>query len=313
MTKGPETRAPRNRTLFLEPGDDSRFRPAPLPDRPGEGVFVGDAVEFLSRLEPGSVGLLFTDPPYNKGKDFGNNRDRRADYESWTARWLDLARRSLAPDGSIYVCSTWEQSGLIQRLLDERFVVRNRITWKRDKGRGARANWKNNHEDVWFATAGDRYTFNLDAVKVRKPVVAPYRDASGGPKDWTESADGRHRMTHPSNMWTDLCVPFWSMRENTPHPTQKPERLVERILQASSLPGDFVVDPFLGSGTSAVIARRLGRRFAGVDLNPDYVRLALKRLDRERPPASTNDGPRTPRTLDELAGTPPSHGRRGAR
>ena len=280
MIKGPATRSSRNRTLFLESGDDIRFAPVPLPKRPLEGVFVGDAAEFLSRLAPGSVGLLFADPPYNKGKDFGNNCDRRADYEAWTVRWLDLARRALAPDGSIYVCSTWERSGLIQRLLEERFVVRNRITWKRDKGRGARANWKNNHEDVWFATAGDRFTFNLDAVKVRKRVIAPYRDAAGRPKDWIESEGERHRLTHPSNIWTDLCVPFWSMPENTPHPTQKPERLVERILQASSRPDDLVVDPFLGSGTTAVVAKRLGRRFSGVDLNPDYVRLAMKRLAR---------------------------------
>ena len=278
MIKGPSSRAPRNRTLFLEPGDDTRFAPPSLPKRPGEGIFVGDAVEFLLRLEPGSVALVFADPPYNKGKRFGNNRDRRPDYEPWTAQWLDLAKRALSKDGSIYVCSTWERSGLIQRLLEERFVVRNRITWKRDKGRGARANWKNNHEDIWFATAGDRYTFNLDAVKVKKPVIAPYRDTEGRPKDWTESAEGRHRLTHPSNIWIDLCVPFWSMRENTPHPTQKPERLVERILLAGSRPGDLVVDPFLGSGTTAVVARRLGRRFAGVDLNPDYVRLAMKRL-----------------------------------
>lgn len=273
-------RAPRNRTLVLEPGDTARFSLQPLPAKPAEGVFVGDAIDLLSRLDPGSVDLVFADPPYNKGKDFGNNRDRRPDYESWTAQWLDLARRALSPSGSIYVCSAWERSGLVQRLLEARFVVRNRITWKRDKGRGAKANWKNNHEDVWFATAGERYTFNLDAVKVKKPVIAPYRDEAGRPKDWTESAEGRHRMTHPSNIWIDLCVPFWSMPENTPHPTQKPERLVERILLASSRPGDLVVDPFLGSGTTAVVSKKLGRRFTGVDLNPEYVRLALKRLSR---------------------------------
>jgi site-specific DNA-methyltransferase (adenine-specific) len=280
VRRTPETKAPRNRTLFLEPGDETRFVPEPLPSKAADGVFVGDALEFLARVAPGSADLIVADPPYNMGKDFGNNRDRRADHDAWTARWLDLAKRALSPEGSIYVCSSWERSGLIQRLLEERFVVRNRITWKRDKGRGAKTNWKNNHEDVWFATAGERYAFHVDAVKVRKPVIAPYRDATGRPKDWSESPDGPHRLTHPSNIWIDLCVPFWSMPENTPHPTQKPERLVERILLASSTPGDLVVDPFLGSGTTAVVARKLGRRFAGVDLNPDYVRLALKRLAR---------------------------------
>lgn len=229
-------------------------------------------------MKPGSVDLLVADPPYNKGKDFGNNRDSRRDWPAWTASWLDPAARVLSPTGSIYVCSTWERGAELQRLLEKRFVVRSRITWKRDKGRGAKANWKNLHEDVWFATAGGRYFFNLEAVKVEKKVVAPYRDAGGRPKDWTETPDGPVRRTHPSNLWTDLVVPFWSMRENTPHPTQKPERLMERILLASSRPGDLVVDPFVGSGTTAVVAARLGRRFLGCDLNPDYVRLAMKRL-----------------------------------
>ncbi|MBI4565493.1 MAG: site-specific DNA-methyltransferase [Planctomycetes bacterium] len=278
--KDAATRAPRNRTLFLEPGDDVRFVPEPLPEHPREGAYVGDALDLLTRIPEGAVPLLFADPPYNKGKDFGNNRDRRSDYAEWTARWLDLARRSLAPTGSIYVCSSWEQSGLLHRLLEERFVVRNRITWKRDKGRGARANWKNLMEDIWFATVGPRYVFNVEAVMVRKPVIAPYRRSDGSPKDWAETAEGRFRRTHPSNVWTDLCVPFWSMPENTPHPAQKPERLVERILAASSNPGDLIVDPFLGSGTSAVVARKLGRRFLGVELNPEYVRLALKRMAR---------------------------------
>lgn len=278
-----KTRSRLNRSVRLEPGDEERYRPAPLPRKPRDGVFVGDGLELLASLAPGSVDLLLADPPYNKGKDFGNNRDYRRDYREWSARWLDLAKRALSSSGSIYVCGCWEIGATLQMLLEERFVVRSRITWRREKGRGAKANWKNNHEDVWFATASDGYTFNLEAVKVRKEVIAPYRDGAGRPKDWSESAGGRFRMTHPSNIWTDLCVPFWSMPENTPHPTQKPERLVERILLASSRRGDLVVDPFLGSGTSAVVARRLGRRFAGCDLNPDYVRLALKRLERERP------------------------------
>ena len=270
-------KSPRNKTIAVEPGDAARYRPEPLPASVGTGLFVGDALDLLARVK--EVDLLLADPPYNLGKDFGNNRDSRADWPEWTARWLDLAKKALRPTGSIYVCSTWERSGVLQRLLEERFIVRNRITWKRDKGRGAKANWKNNHEDIWYATMSDRATFNLDAVKVDKKVIAPYRDEAGRPKDWVESPDGPVRRTHPSNIWTDLVVPFWSMAENTVHPTQKPERLVERILLASSNAGDFVVDPFVGSGTTAVVAHRLGRRFAGCDLNPDYVRLAMKRLE----------------------------------
>ncbi len=268
--------SPRNRTLRLEPGDD--YPAPPLPARPVEGIYAGDALDLLARVPEGSVDLLVADPPYNKGKDFGNGSDRRRDWPEWTARWLDLARRALSPRGTIYVCSSWERSGELQRLLGERFVVRNRITWRRDKGRGAAANWKSLHEDVWFATRGKEHVFELDAVKETRAVRAPYRDARGRPKDWIETPAGRVRRTHPSNLWTDLVVPFWSMAENTVHPTQKPERLVERLLLASSRPGDLVADPFLGSGTTAVVARRMGRRFLGCELNPDYVRLAFKRL-----------------------------------
>ena len=131
-------------------------------------------------------------------------------------------------------------------------------------------------EDVWFATKGDDYTFNL--VKWKKPVIAPYREG-GKPKDWVEEGGERYRWTHPSNIWTDLCVPFWSMPENTAHPFQKPEKLVERVILTSSNPGDLVLDPFMGSGTTAAAAQRHGRRFLGFEIDPDWVRVALKRLN----------------------------------
>lgn len=271
--------APRNRTLRLGPEDAARYPVEALPEKPGlDRVYVGDGVELLARVRGADV--IVADPPYNKGKDFGNNRDRRPDYEEWTERWVARAAGALRPGGTLYVCASWELGALMQTALARHLRVRNRITWKRDKGRGARRNWKSNMEDVWYATQGDGYTFNLDAVKVRKSVLAPYRHVDGRPKDWKEGRDGRYRMTHPANIWTDLCVPFWSMPENTPHPTQKPERLVERLLLASSRRGDLVVDPFVGSGTTAVVARKLGRRFVAADLNPEYVRLALKRLSR---------------------------------
>jgi len=269
----------RNKTLRLTDSDRARLVPPALSRRPRpDAVFVGDGVELLQVVS--GVDLIVADPPYNRGKDFGNNRDRRDDYPAWTERWIGLAARALRPGGTLYVCASWEIGALVQAALERHLVVRNRITWRRDKGRGAKANWKQNMEDVWFATRGDGYTFNLDAVKVRKKVIAPYRDAAGRPKDWTEEDGGRFRLTHPSNIWTDLCVPFWSMPENTPHPTQKPERLVERLLLASSRPRDLVVDPFVGSGTTAVVARRMGRRFLAADVNPDYVRLAMRRLER---------------------------------
>ena len=254
----------RNRTLVLTEKDQRRPVP-PLDVRPQpDHVYCGDAVDGL-RVSP-PADLIFADPPYDKKP-------------AWHAPWIAAAAGALRPGGSIYVCCDWRLSGAIQALLEQHFTVRNRITWRREKGRGAARNWKQNMEDVWFATRGDDYAFNL--VKWKKPVVAPYRE-NGKPKDWVEENGERYRWTHPSNIWIDLCVPFWSMAENTLHPYQKPEKLVERVIAASSRPGDLVVDPFLGSGTTAVVARRLGRKFLGFELDADFVRLALKRLE-ERP------------------------------
>jgi site-specific DNA-methyltransferase (adenine-specific) len=256
--------SPRNRTLVLSPRD--RELPVPLlPDRPeADRIYCGDALLGLERAP--AADLIFADPPYDPPP-------------SWHEEWIARAARVLRPGGSIYVCCDWRFSGAVQSFLERHFTVRNRITWKREKGRGARRNWKQNMEDVWFATRGEDYTFHL--VKWKKPVIAPYR-VEGRPKDWTEENGQRVRLTCPSNIWVDLCVPFWSMPENTPHPHQKPEKLVQRIVEASSNPGDLVLDPFLGSGTTAVVARRLGRRYLGFEKDPQYVRLAQKRLA-ERP------------------------------
>ena len=112
-----------------------------------------------------------------------------------------------------------------------------------------------------------------------RPVVAPYRDKEGTPKDWNEEKGKRCRLTYPSNIWTDISIPFWSMPENTPHPTQKPEKLIAKLVLASSNEGDVVFDPFLGSGTTAVVAKKLGRNFIGIEQEKEYVAYSEYRLE----------------------------------
>ena len=184
----------------------------------------------------------------------------------------------MKPNASLYICSDWRSSIAIPQVACRYFTLRNRISWEREKGRAANNNWKNCLEDIWFFTKSDTYTFNLDDVKVEKRVLAPYR-ANGQPKDWQEKNGQRVRYTAPSNIWTDITIPFWSMVENTEHPTQKPEKLIAKLILASSNAGDMVFDPFIGSGTTAVVAKKLGRRFLGIERERRYVALALKRLD----------------------------------
>jgi site-specific DNA-methyltransferase (adenine-specific) len=243
-------------------------------------IFYGSALKDIEHIPDASVDLVVTDPPYNLNKNFGQGSIKMSnnEYRDWCNTWITQCARILKPTGSIYICCDWSYSGMFQELLSPLFTIRNRITWKRDKGRGAKANWKNNMEDIWYATKSDEYTFNLDNVKVKKKVIAPYVDQKGQPKDWFEEKGVKYRYTHPSNIWTDLTVPFWSMPENTEHPTQKPEKLIERLILASSNEGDLVFDPFIGSGTTAVVAKRLNRNYSGFEIDKKYYILTHKRL-----------------------------------
>ena len=244
-------------------------------------MISGDTFEIAGNLPQSFVDLLILDPPYNLSKNYNGylfKEKDRADYQGWFQRALDLLLPTLKPTATIYVCSDWKTSTLIVPVLETYFHVRNRITWEREKGRGAKSNWKNNTEDIWFCTVSDDYYFDVDSVKIKRKVVAPYK-VNGQPKDWSEEKKGNFRLTHPSNIWTDVTIPFWSMPENTDHPTQKPEKLIAKLVLASSREGDFVFDPFLGSGTTAVVAKKLARNFCGIEISEEYCCWALKRLE----------------------------------
>ena len=245
-------------------------------------TILGDSLEVMPFLPEGFADLIIADPPYNLTKNFHGNifqKKKAEEYENYTREWLVAAYRLLKPTGSIYVCCDWESSLIIGRVLGEIFHVKNRITWQREKGRGAKSNWKNGMEDIWFATKSEDYTFHVDRVKIRRKVIAPYRE-NGKPKDWVESKNGNYRDTHPSNFWDDITIPFWSMPENTAHPTQKSEKLMAKIILASSNEGDMVFDPFLGSGTTSVVAKKLGRSYLGIERNEQYCVWTEERLER---------------------------------
>jgi len=281
-------RAPRNRTIRVSPVESARLmtrlvkaeRPLRLEDI-RDRTINEDVFCILDWLPSTFADLVVLDPPYNLTKSFNGTvflERSLEDYEEWLESWFAKLLRTLKPNGAVYICGDWRSSSAIHRVAEKHLKVRNRITWEREKGRGANRNWKMCSEDIWFCTKSDDFTFNLDAVKMKRRVIAPYRNADGDPKDWDETDGGGYRTTHPSNLWTDLTVPFWSMPENTDHPTQKPEKLFAKIILASSNPGELVFDPFLGSGTTSVVAKKLGRSFVGIEIDQTYCLLAEKRL-----------------------------------
>ena len=279
-------KAPRNKTIDISVEEGKEYLDKCLPasevaDNVLDKVIIGDSFSVFDRLPDGFADLLIADPPYNIDKDFGGSKFKKMsdeEYEEYTELWIKSILHTLKDNASIYVCCDWKSSSAIERVLKKYFVVRNRITWQREKGRGALSNWKNGMEDIWFATKGRDYTFNADAVKIRRKVVAPYTK-DGMPKDWEKTENGNFRNTYPSNFWDDISVPYWSMPENTAHPTQKPEKLLAKLILASSNIGDTVFDPFLGSGSTAVTAKKLGRHYVGIEKNEQYCIWAQKRLE----------------------------------
>ncbi len=275
----------RNKTIDFSVSDGEKYLKrcyaAQSYDGKQNAVVIGDAFIAIDRVKDCSVDLLIVDPPYNLFKDFGGNSFKKLgleDYALYTEKWIAAVKPKLKPTASVYVCCDWESAIVIGGILQKRFILRNRITWEREKGRGAKRNWKNSMEDVFFATVGKDYTFNLDAVKQRRKVLAPYKE-NGKPKDWEETKDGKFRDTCPSNFWDDISVPYWSMAENTAHPTQKPEKLIAKLILASSNANDTVLDPFAGSGTTAVTAKKLGRNFIGIEKNSTYCAWTEYRLE----------------------------------
>ena len=244
-------------------------------------IIYQDLLKCIDFLPDSFIDLLIIDPPYNLTKVFGTTTFSKTDsktYETWLDSWMSKIVRCLKPTSSIYICCDWQASKSIQTIAEKYFIIRNRITWEREKGRGAKTNWKNCSEDIWFATMSKDYYFNVEAIKLKKKVIAPYKNKEGEAKDWEETSDGNFRLTFPSNLMTDISIPFWSMPENTEHPTQKPEKLMAKLILASSKESEVVFDPFMGSGTTAVVAKKLGRIFSGVEQEELYVQLTEKRL-----------------------------------
>lgn len=240
-------------------------------------LFNEDALSGLAKIPDGSIDLILTDPPYGLGKDYGNDSDKQAsaDYLAWTERWINAALPKLKPAGSLYIFLTWRYSPEIFVMLKQRMTMLNEIIWDRrvPSMGGSVRNFTSVHDTIGFFAMGKGHYFDLDAVRI------PY-DA--------ETKKARSRSIFVGAKWLELGYnpkDVWSVSrlhkedpERAEHPTQKPLEIIERMVRASCPPGGIVLDPFMGSGTTAVAAKRCGRHFAGFELNPEYCQIVQERL-----------------------------------
>lgn len=240
-------------------------------------IFNEDAITGLQRIPDGSIDLILTDPPYGLGKDYGNDSDKQeaADYLAWTERWIDAALPKLKPTGSLYIFLTWRYSPEIFVMLKQRMTMINEIIWDRrvPSMGGSTRSFSSVHDTIGLFVKSKNYYFDLDAVRI------PY-DAA------TKKA--RSRSIFVGAKWLELGYnpkDLWSVSrlhkedaERVEHPTQKPLEIIQRMLLASCPENGVVLDPFMGSGTTAVAARRCGRQFVGFELNPEYCAIIAARL-----------------------------------
>ncbi|WEF32132.1 DNA-methyltransferase [Pseudoduganella chitinolytica] len=259
--------------------------PAPWLDQ----VYCEDALTGLSRIPDGSVDLLLTDPPYNLGKDYGNASDQQSveEYLQWTERWIDAVLPKLKDNGSLYIFTTWRFSPEIFVMLKKRMTMMNEIIWDRrvPSMGGSVRSYSSVHDTIGFFVRRKDYYFDLDAVRI------PY-DA--------ETKKARSRSIFVGAKWLELGYnpkDLWSVSrlhrehaERVDHPTQKPLQIIERMIKASCPPDGVVLDLFMGSGTTAVAARRTGRHFVGFELNAEYCRITAERLAKLAAPDDAGPG-----------------------
>lgn len=242
-------------------------------------IFCEDALTGLARIPDASVDLLLADPPYGLGKDYGNDSDKMvsADYLAWTEQWIDTALPKLKENGSLYIFLTWRYSPEIFVMLKQRMSMMNEIIWDRrvPSMGGSVRKYSSVHDSIGFFVKAKDYYFDLDAIRIPYDAVtkkARSRKIFEGAK-WLELG------YNPKDIWSVSRL-HREHAEREDHPTQKPLEIIERMIKASCPVGGVVLDPFMGSGTTAVAARNCGRDFVGFELNQDYCERIVERLSR---------------------------------
>ncbi len=259
-------------------------------EHPNGSLYQGDSFAWLESLASGSVDLVFADPPYNIKKADWDNFESQEKYIEWSIKWISQAARILKPTGSLYVCGFSEILADLKHPASKYFKHCRWLIWHYKNKANLGNEWGRSHESIIHFRKSDAARLNIDDV--RTPYGAHTLKYPSHPQAET-SAYGKG-ASKPRDNWTphpkgakpkdviDIPTTCNGMGEKTPHPTQKPEELLRKFVLASSNAGDLVIDPFSGSGTTAVVAEQLNRRWMACDLDPQYNRWAIERIQSVR-------------------------------
>lgn len=241
-------------------------------------IIFGDAIEALAAIPDESVDLIFADPPYNIGKDFNGLKDKwesDEEYLKWCYQWLELCIKKIKPDGSFYVMTSTQAMPYFDIYIRTQLTILSRIIWHYDSsGVQAKNFYGSMYEPILFCVKDrEDYTFNAQDILVEAKTGAKRKLV-----DYRKSIPTLYNSEKvPGNVWEMPRVRY-RMDEYENHPTQKPIALLERIILASSNKGDLVLDPFSGTFTTSYAAKQLGRRSIGIEINEEYTKIGLRRL-----------------------------------
>ena len=271
------------------PMDPAQFKPE-VPvlfySHPNGEIWAGGAIAWLCTIPDESVDLVFADPPYNIKKAEWDTFESQQEYVNWSLQWIEQAARILKPTGTLYVCGFSEILADL-RLPASRFFQGCRwLVWHYKNKANLGNDWGRSHESILHFRKSRQLTFNTDNVRIpygNHTLKYPDHPQAETSQYGGDNGKGRLWRPHPKGAKPrdviEIPTTCNGMHEKTPHPTQKPEELLRKIILASSNPGDRVIDPFLGSGTTAVAAEQLGRKWKGCDISSEYCQWAAQRLE----------------------------------
>lgn len=276
-------------------GDFAQITPAQLTldipalfyRHPNGEIWIGDAVGWLRSLKDESVDLIFADPPYNIKKAEWDSFESQEEYVQWSLQWIEQAARILKPTGTLYVCGFSEILADLKHPASRFFTGCKWLVWHYKNKANLGSDWGRSYESLLHFRKSQQFTFNVDDVRLPygnhtlKYPEHPQAETS----QYGKSYGGKDKLWRPHPKGAkprdviEIPTACNGMHEKTPHPTQKPEELLRKILLASSNAGDLVIDPFLGSGTTAVVAEQLGRTWKGCDISIEYCQWAARRVE----------------------------------
>lgn len=243
-------------------------------------AILGDSLDVMNSMKSNSVDLIFADEPYNIGKNFGNNFDSWSstnDYIDWNKKWISEAMRILKNSGTIYIMTATQFMPFIDVFMQTEYNVLSRVVWHYDSsGVQSKKMFGSLYEPILIANVSTEsvFTFNSEDILIEAKTGAKRKLI-----DYRKNPPRPYNVKKlPGNVW-DFSRVRYKMQEYENHPTQKPESLLERIIKVSSNVGDIVFDPFAGSFTTGSVARKLGRKNISIDMNEDYYKIGLRRLE----------------------------------